>query len=477
MVGSARAYNSEMSIMHEAAEQRPQESQQPASATARGGAGARFDRGILILGIVLLAHVLVLYLAGLLDLDVPRIAGVDPIGYYAYLRSAFFDHDLDFRNEYGALGGIGFASPDQAPTVTGKLPNPYAIGCAFMWLPFFLAGHLWAASTGAPTDGYSQPYHAAIYLANVAYGLAGMLCTYLVARRYFSMSAAVSGTVIVWLCTNVMYYLFPRLPMSHTTSMFVVTIVLWLWARADGPVGTGRAAALGAVGGLAALVRWQNALFMLLPATELVADTCRRDRTGPVRAQTAARLTLMTLLFLIVFSPQLLAWHCIYGRWLTVPQGSGYVTWWKPHLFDVLLSSRHGLISWTPAVAGCLAGLVALVRTHRRIAVGLIAAFLLQLYVNSVAGWTGWSFGMRRFVNCTPLFALGAACLAQLAWPHTVWRRWLLAVATALAVWNMLFAFQYYFWTIPLDDYLTFEQFVTDKLRLLVVVIKSVAGG
>jgi hypothetical protein len=35
-------------------------------------------------------------------------------------------------------------------------------------------------------------------------------------------------------------------------------------------------------------------------------------------------------------------------------------------------------------------------------------------------------------------------------------------------LWNMLFVIQYYAGLIPRDDYLTFDQFVTDKFRLLV---------
>jgi len=434
------------------------------------------NRGLMILAGALVVHIALLYLAGILDFRRVRIAGADPVGYYAYLRSGFFDHDLEFRNEYTALHGIGFASPDQPLTPTGKLPNPYAVGCAVMWFPFFLGAHFCTALSGAAADGYSQPYHTAIYLANVVYGLGALVLAYRLARRYFSEQAAVTGTVTVWLCTNFFYYLFPLVPMSHTTSMFVVTIVLWLWATGDGPAGPVRATAIGAFGGLAALIRWQNALFMLIPAGEMLVAVGRDRLRGRQLVETIVRLATMCLVFLTVFLPQMIVWHSLYGRWLTVPQGSEYVVWYKPHLFDVLFSTRHGLISWTPAVAGCLLGIVMLVRTRRRLAAGLLAAFLLQLYVNSVAGWTGWSFGMRRFVNCTALFVLGAAYLIEITQQHRL-RPYLVGGTIVLAVWNVLFAFQYYFGLVPRDDYLTFTQFVTDKFRLLPVLIFGLARG
>jgi len=98
---------------------------------------------------------------------------------------------------------------------------------------------------------------------------------------------------------------------------------------------------------------------------------------------------------------------------------------------------------------------------------------VLQLYINSVAGWVGWSFGMRRFINCSGLFTLGlAAFLATLQ--RWVRLRYLALIGVLLVIWNVLFVLQYYLGSIPHDDYLTFDQFVVDKFRVLVLLLMRI---
>ena len=63
--------------------------------------------------------------------------------------------------------------------------------------------------------------------------------------------------------------------------------------------------------------------------------------------------------------------------------------------------------------------------------------------------WGGAAFGARRFLNCTPLFALGLAALLA-AVPHD--RRRLSAAAVAvLVLWNFGLALQYATGMIPRD--------------------------
>jgi hypothetical protein len=64
-----------------------------------------------------------------------RQTGV-PGGYYEYLRSLAFDGDLDFTNER-----VTWGLPLPAKTPTGLRDNPYAVGCAVFWSPFFALAH------------------------------------------------------------------------------------------------------------------------------------------------------------------------------------------------------------------------------------------------------------------------------------------------------------------------------------------------
>jgi len=396
-----------------------------------------------------------------------RVGGVDPIGYYVYLPSLIFDRDLDFAAEYAYFQGIGDASPDQERTVTGKMPNPFAIGVAMLWLPFFLIGHLAALAAGLPADGLSPPYQIAVYLGNVVYGFAGIVLIYRLIQREFARDIALLATVVIWFTSGVLYYLFPLVPMSHMPSMFIVALLITTWfAWRDQPTRQGYLA-LGVVAGLAALVRWQNALFLVLPGADILSAARRRgvDRNLALNALTTGAA------FLVLFFPQMVVWKVLYGSFITVPQGAGFLSWFKPDFFDVLFSSRHGLFSWTPIILLAVIGLFMFPREKRTVGYLLAAAFALQLYINSVAVWVGWSFGMRRFINCSALFGLGLAALLTKLQQH-IRLRYLVLIAVLPIIWNMLFVVQYYSgWMIPRDDYLTFEQFVLDKFTTLMLLL------
>jgi hypothetical protein len=74
------------------------------------------------------------------------------------------------------------------------------------------------------------------------------------------------------------------------------------------------------------------------------------------------------------------------------------------------------LFAWSPVAAAAIWGLVLLARAPQSRGLGatLLAAFALQWLVGSLPSdwWAGWAFGARRFVDCTPLFAVGLAALA-----------------------------------------------------------------
>ena len=87
--------------------------------------------------------------------------------------------------------------------------------------------------------------------------------------------------------------------------------------------------------------------------------------------------------------------------------------WTSPALGAVLLSDWHGLFTWTPLVALAVAGLVPLLRQHRRVGVVVAVSLLVAWYVNAAVAdwWAGEAFGSRRFLSCFPLFVLGLSAV------------------------------------------------------------------
>lgn len=365
-----------------------------------------------------------------------RIAGVDPVGYYAWIRSLAFDGDLQFENEYrtlaiGDLPGDELVDPDGPRTATGHLQNAFSIGPGLLWAPFLLVAHVAAWLGPAPADGFSQPYHAAVYLANTVYALAGLLLTYAALRKWFDRFTSALGAFAAWGASPMLYYAYAQEAMSHAASFFTVALFLCAWSRLRDKPGYAPWLAVGAALGLAALARWQNVTFALVPAVDLLARDPQRN---------FPKLAACGAATVVAFLPQMLAWKVLYGSFLTIPQGGGFMDWTHPHFIRFLFSAQYGLITWTPLTVLGIAGLFLWPRENRLPFVALALAFLVQLYVQAVAGNVGWSFGMRRTDNLVPLFAVGYALLLA---RFPLRPRYAVAVVAAFVFWNFLFALQY----------------------------------
>jgi hypothetical protein len=218
-----------------------------------------------------------------------------------------------------------------------------------------------------------------------------------------------------------------------------------------------------------AITRWQNVVLVVI-ALPLVL---REIRSHAV-AVNARRAAAGASAFLAVFAVQMAFWWAVYGTPLTIPQGDSFLTPLEPHLWGVLISTRHGLFSWHPVVLVGVLGLLALRKCRWRWV--LLLAFVLDVYVASIAGdwWAGHGFGMRRLTGILPVACIGLAALYERL--DERWRRYLHGGAVALVAWNTLFMAQKLLGMFPPGDPLTFQQMVLDKFRVPFVLLERVLG-
>src|SRR5260221_14238232 len=96
-------------------------------------------------------HARLFFLFFLLTLPLvnPWVRG-DGVGYYAYLRSALIDHDLNFENDYFAgnksfvmsrFDAQGHLLPEMY-TKTGHVENHFTVGPAILWAPVLVTVHV-----------------------------------------------------------------------------------------------------------------------------------------------------------------------------------------------------------------------------------------------------------------------------------------------------------------------------------------------
>ncbi|NJM07710.1 hypothetical protein HC891_18255 [Candidatus Gracilibacteria bacterium] len=332
----------------------------------------------------------------LLPLSTPRVVLSDEIQYFSYLRSLYFDGNLDFRNEYQHFADIGLAFDDPAVfnallredernpnPETGLLRNVAPVGSALLWAPGFVLADVvvqLANVFGAniPRDGFSRPYILAVCMMSALYALLGLLLTYRITRRYVGDFAATLATLSVFLASPLIFYTFIAMPWSHANGFFLFALFLWLWGGGRGQESGGRRAGaigqeprtenqyrniapvagghllrarqaqrplwmwllLGFVGGLMVLTREQLGLLLIIPALEGVVAYCgmlRRHEWARAATLFSKHLAFLVAL-LITLLPQLAAYQVLNGRPAPAATVGDKFRFAAVGPFDVLLS-------------------------------------------------------------------------------------------------------------------------------------------
>jgi hypothetical protein len=158
-----------------------------------------------------------------------RLYASDEIEYFAWLRSWAFDRDVDFENEYQYFYDTGVAHDPlfhetflERVNANGRRENFAPVGTAVLWAPFYLGGHLVALATGAPADGFSRPYIAAVTYGSALYGLLAVVLTLAIVRRV--MPAGILPSLAVWFGTPLLFYMYVAPGFSHACSAFGVSL-------------------------------------------------------------------------------------------------------------------------------------------------------------------------------------------------------------------------------------------------------------
>jgi hypothetical protein len=359
-----------------------------------------------------------------------RVGG-DGNQYYILLRSPLVDLDFDFDDDFAGLGAAPVMS------VQGESTSRMPIGTAIAWTPPFVAAHAgaWVTSAaGAPwrADGFGPIYQGTVTSATYVYVFAALVGLEAFLRRRHGRAIALLAVLGTLLATPLLYYATANPSMSHGVQAAAGTlfVLLWLWAREGDD--RRRWLLAGLAGGLVCVVRPQDAVLLAMPLLDLLRRGRAARRTGPAFLLGPVVLGVL----------QLAVWLHLYGfAFADVISGQSYVGETASHPIDLMLSARHGLFTWTPLYLASVLGWIRWARRDAWTAALFATAFGLAVWINgSMQDWWGSeSFGQRRMLGLTPLFALG--CAEALAFLR---RRPLLLPALCLAglvLWNLQLAY------------------------------------
>lgn len=342
--------------------------------------------------------------------------------YYQYLVSVWFDHDLDFTNNYQAptydwmrteIDLYKCLRPDRH-----ALPiNLFTCGPAILWTPFFAVAYILAVGLNAigivniDMNPWSKYFQYTVMYAAVIYTLLSFRLLYDMLSRYFEQMVSQTAIALILFGTNLYYYVVFEVSMSHAYDFFTIVLFLSLLMKCRSHQRPLFYGLLGGAGALHVLVRTQNILTIGIFSIVLCYWEIRRKQRYLIN------IIVYICMLMIGMLPLFLINYVLFDHPFALPQGNQFFAPLHPKPLHVLFSLRNGLFSHHPLLLVGLVGFVYfLVRLNKNtmeflVFVGMFTTFLSQVYINSIVSdwWAGHSFSQRRLIATFPLFVYGLA--------------------------------------------------------------------
>lgn len=340
--------------------------------------------------------------------------------YYSITRSLIFDHDLLLGNEFLKFDLLKVIPPNNF------IPSFYPPGVSIFWLPLFYTafGFTHLIQLLLPHirfSGYEKIFEFSAGLTNISLGIFSLFLIYKMLSKYFSEQISLLTVSLLFLTTNLFFYIAVEPINSHAASFFLSTLFVYYFLtrlkyRSSYFL-------LGIIGGFAGVVRTQDLLILVLPVSYLIF---RHMRSLRLFASYGLLLFTGTV---VGFIPQILLWKYFYHTFWFSPYIETGFNFLNPQILHVLFNSQNGLFVTTPVVFIAVIGLFVklfflfgklkfgicnlFVNWDLKIKIYFLALlyFLLQLYL--VSSWNvytqGGSYSIRMIITTYPLLAFGSA--------------------------------------------------------------------
>lgn len=349
----------------------------------------------------------------------------DGIEYYAWLHSAYFDHDINFSNElkhiYNNQYNNNFpnALTNNNPQVTsvGKVGNFHMPGMAILLLPFYFLADMVVIFLNflgfhVLRNGYSDIYQIISGLGAVFYGILGIFISERLLgkifvninnRRHFVFRASVLTVV---LASSLFYYLTIDVLNSHFAIFFVTSLFFYvLFTYKFNKI---KLALLGFLIGLASLIRFQEAALFVPLIILLIYDYSKNINLKSLTFS----FSITAIIFLIMVFPLFLAWQYLYGSIFSHPYLVGFANSKDISLFGSLIDSTNGLFTKTPFMLFLLLALPLTYKNFKKEFAIFFSFFIIQIFaIAQYGGWPAASYGARMYISSMFLFFLLASVL------------------------------------------------------------------
>ncbi len=380
----------------------------------------------------------------------PTAVSPDSAEYAAYIISAVRDGNLYFGDEFEAWEVPPFWNHPVKNNIE-YIVNSIAVGPAILWSPFYLFTLL----AGEDPMILEMGSVLWIHLSTLLFGalMFAVIIRFLKrnlpnGKPYLTIITLIAGTPLI-------FYLFTETINSHVLSGLAVALFVDLWDRIKDKNNPRKWFLLGFAGGLAALIRWQELIILVIPVASFI-----KKRPPLKKAAVYAGGAFIALL------PQLMVWTTLYNSPFLKPQQKP-IYWLNPDFFATLVSSHHGLLFWTPLYSLIFIGLIIFCIKKPAVGIPLTLFLTFQIYVNSAFNpHGGRSFGIRRLTDCS---VISAAALSALFACCSKARSWFVMkivylIAAACSIWTLILMLAFRINLVPGETYVTYGE-VFDAVR------------
>jgi hypothetical protein len=372
-----------------------------------------------------------------------RIIDSDVSNYYAYLPLTFIFDQMDYHFDETSFP-IVKDYLYSIPVGNGNSINPYTMGLAIAYSPFFFAVHLPMKWMNYPTTGFSQPYRISIILACLFYVLTALFLLKRILRKIFDDRITGISIIAVVLATNLLYYLTFEPGMPHAFNFAFGIYFLYLTIRWHENPGVLNSIGIGLLSGMISLIRPTDLIIALVFILWKVTSF------GAIKNNILLFLRKWYLILIILFFaflvwvPQMMYWNYFTGQYLYNPyKDLGFKFFFdNPQIYISLFSYRKGWLLYTPVMLLLIPGFVVLYRKYREYFWPVFIYFFINLWIISSWSlpWYGGSYGHRAYVASYSIMVIPLAAAFSAIFPGRKILGFITVIfITGLFVWHNLF--------------------------------------
>ncbi len=322
----------------------------------------------------------------------------DVFGYYIYLPATFIHNDL-MLNDISWIHDIR-SQKTISWTIFQLTTGPenniiyfFFMGMSFLYLPFFLIGHVIALNTDFAVDGFSLPYQYSLAIGCLIYTFIGLYYLRKILLQYFDEIITSLVLTIIVLGTNYLHHTTVKNLETVNFLFTLVAITTWYTIRWHQDQKPKYLIIVGVAIAITTIVKPSEIISGLIFLFWGVYNKQSFREKFILLKKNSRQIIIATIVSLVVFIPQIVYWkaatgYFIYDSYQNPGVGLDLLS---PHIVDALFSFRKGWLVYTPIMIFALVGFYFMYKSNKKLFYVSLIYFVASLYI--ITSWTEWWYG------------------------------------------------------------------------------------